>query len=189
MSFGKANPPDRSVEEPVFEAPATQAMVSTTREVDGIELVAERLAVALARQLGQLSGHRGALSEDRIRAYEVTRLQLAGPSDDEADTLGIGAIISVTPPHPVVAGDSSVTVTIRNATTIDKIIFAGPDGTEVPVDVERSVQPPGGSDIFVVVAVPRDAVTGPLSAVTDVGILTYRKNLVVIRPDRQGGER
>jgi hypothetical protein len=164
------------------EAPPTAA---TAWPVD-ITVVAERLAFALADQLGQISARRGPLDEARIRAYEVTRRQLAGPSDDEADTLGIGSIVSVTPPGPVTAGDSQLTVKVRNATEVDEIVFAADDGTVATNEVRvlPAARAAGDTDLSVAVSVPREAVTGPLSAVTDVGTLTYRKNVVVRRPDR-----
>lgn len=149
-----------------------------------INSVAERLAMALAEQLGQITARRKPLDEARIRAYEVTRLQLAGPSDDEADTLGLGTIVSVTP-HAVTRGDSkaaAVAIVFRNVDRVDEIIFAGPDGGEVVERVDPQTAGPIRGCLTTTVGVPKEAVSGALSAATDAGILTFRKPFVIHDP-------
>lgn len=143
------------------------------RRSDEITLMAERLAQTVAEQLGQ-SGRGERLDEGRIRAYDVTRRQLAGPSDDEADTLGIGTIVSVSP-HVVRVGLPCL-VLLRNTGRAVQAAFAGRDGT-VTTNVGDPRRDEGAgvaarSYELVTVTVPEGALTGPITIITDTGDIT-----------------
>ena len=156
-------------------------VVPYTRGGD-VRAVAEALAQALADQLGQITVRQDPLDMARIRAYEITRRQLAGPSDDEADVIGIGSVVRVQvcgrANGPVRVG-GVLEVTVRHAARVDEVVFAGADGADVATqefDVVAGVRP---TDLTVTVTVPEGAVTGPLTAVTDVGDLTFGKDVVI----------
>jgi hypothetical protein len=151
------------------------------RRSDEITLMAERLAQTLAEQLGE--GHRGErLDEGRIRAYDVTRRQLAGPFDDEAGILGAGAIVSVNPPTLYVG--ARCTVLLRDAGLAVEVAFTSADGT-VPVRVTDTSRDAGKgiaarSHELVKVHVPAGAITGPITVTTDTGILTSTFEVLVV---------
>jgi hypothetical protein len=171
--------------------PAEPLPAATVNWPRNLEMVAEQLAQALADQLGQIVARRGPLDEARIQAYEITRRQLAGPSDDEADTLSLASIVSVYP-TPVTVG-TTMTVTVRNAGQVDEIVFASSDGTVATKDFTQlgRRQNSHDTDQSVAVLVPQEAITGPLSAVTNAGILTFRKNIYITSgtSDSQGASR
>jgi hypothetical protein len=151
------------------------------RRSEEIALMAERLAQTLAEQLGESQGRGERLDEGRIRAYDVTRRQLAGPSDDEADTLGAGAIVSVTP-HTLHAG-ATCRVMLRDAGQAVEVAFASNDGTVVARVADTSHDAGTGtaarSHELVSVSVPEGAITGPITVVTDAGILTSTFDVLV----------
>jgi hypothetical protein len=151
------------------------------RRSDEITLMAERLAQTLAEQLGEGQGRGERLDEGRIRAYDVTRRQLAGPFDDEAGILGAGAIVSVNP-HTLYVG-ARCTVLLRDAGRAVEVAFTSADGT-VPVRVTDTSRDAGKgigarSYELVTVKVPAGAITGPITVVTDAGILTSTFDVLV----------
>jgi hypothetical protein len=151
------------------------------RRSDEIALMAERLAQTLAEQLGEGQGRGERLDEGRIRAYDITRRQLAGPFDDEAGILGAGAIVSVNPPTLCVG--AQCTVLLRDAGRAVEVAFTSADGT-VPVRVTDTSRDAGKgiaarSYELVTVKVPADAITGPITVVTDAGILTSTFDVLV----------
>lgn len=175
------------------------------RRSDEITLIAERLALTLAKQLGESQGRGERLDEGRIRAYDTTRRQLAGPFDDEANTLGAGAIVSVTPHTLHVGGPCRVM--LRDAGQAVEVAFTSDDGT-VAVRVADTTGDAGTGTAprtyqLVSVDVPEGAVTGPITVVTDAGILTSAFDVLVaaeapayhlpdevfIAQPRRGGER
>jgi len=175
------------------------------RRSEEITLMAERLAQTLAKQLGESQGRGERLDEGRIRSYDVTRRQLAGPFDDEANTLGEGAIVSVTPHILHVGGPCRVL--LRDAGQAVEVAFTSDDGT-VAVRVADTTGDAGTgtaarSHQLVSVDVHEKAVTGSITLVTDAGILTSAFDVLVAAeapadhlPDevfvaqpRRGGER
>jgi hypothetical protein len=151
------------------------------RRSDEIALMAERLAQTLAEQIGEAQGREERLDEGRIRAYDITRRQLAGPFDDEAGGLGAGAIVSVTP--PTLSVGSACSVLLRDAGRAVEVAFASDDGT-VAVRVTDTSRGAGTgiaarSYELVTVEVPAGAITGPITVVTDAGILTSTFDAVV----------
>jgi hypothetical protein len=151
------------------------------RRSDEIALMAEHLAQTLAEQLGEGQGRGERLDEGRIRAYDVTRRQLAGPFDDEAGILGAGAIVSVNPPTLYVG--AQCTVLLRDAGRAVEVAFTSADGT-VPVRVTDTSRDAGKgiaarSYELVTVKVPAGAITGPITVVTDAGILTSTFEVLV----------
>lgn len=175
------------------------------RRSEEITLMAESLAQTLAKQLGDSQGRGERLDEGRIRSYDVTRRQLAGPFDDEANTLGAGAIVSVTPHILHVGGPCRVL--LRDAGQAVEVAFTSDDGT-VAVRVAGTTGDAGTgtaarSHQIVSVDVPEGAVIGPITVVTDAGILTSAFDVLVaaeapayqlpddvfIAQPRRGGER
>jgi hypothetical protein len=155
--------------------------LNNERRSDEIALMAERLAQTLAEQLGEGLGRGEPLDEGRIRAYDITRRQLAGPFDDEAGILGAGAIVSVNPPTLYV--DAACKVMLRDAGRAVEVAFASADGT-VPVRVTDASRDAGRgigtrSYELVTVKVPEGAITGPITVVTDAGILTSTFEVLV----------
>jgi hypothetical protein len=149
--------------------------LSNERRSDEITLMAEHLAQNLAEQLSESRGRGERLDEERIRNYDVTRRQLAGPSDDEADTLGAGVIVRVAP-NTLHVG-RACDLLLRDAGQAVEVAFASADGTIV-VKVDTSYVAGTGTLArshhleYISVTVPKGAITGPITVVTDTGILT-----------------
>lgn len=152
------------------------------RRSDEITLMAERLAQTLAEQLGEGQGRGERLDEGRIRAYDVTRRQLAGPFDDEAGILGAGAIVSVNPPTLHVGARCSVL--LRDAGQAVEVAFTSADGTVLVRVTDTSRDAGKGiaarSHELVKVSVPAGAITGPITVTTDAGILTSTFEVLVV---------
>ncbi|WP_250279707.1 hypothetical protein [Frankia sp. Cppng1_Ct_nod] len=149
------------------------------RRSEDITVMAERVAMMLAEQLGQVGGRGERLDEGLIRAYAITRRQLAGPNDDEADSLSVGTIVSVTPHTPRVG--RTCQVLLRNAGRPVRVDFAGQADVVESKAVESKVTAWQSHDREGVVArsyglatvtVPEGAISGKISAVTESGILT-----------------
>ena len=152
------------------------------RRSDEITLMAERLAQTLAEQhFGEGQGRGERLDEGRIHAYDVTRRQLAGPFDDEAGILGVGAIVSVNPPTLYVG--ARCTVLLRDAGRAVEVAFTSADGTVLVrvTDTSRDAGKGIGARSYelVTVKVPAGAITGPITVVTDAGILTSTFEVLV----------
>jgi hypothetical protein len=144
------------------------------RRSSEIALMAERLALTLAKQLGGGQGSGDLLDVGRIRDYELTRRKLAGPFDDEAVPLGAGAIVSVTPSTLHVGRECRVL--LRGAGQAAEVAFAS-DGGTLTVRVSDEGRHAGKGTAasayqLVVVNVPPGAITGPISVVTETGTLT-----------------
>jgi len=175
------------------------------RRSEEITLMAERLAQTLAKQFGESQGRGERLDEGRIRSYDVTRRQLAGPFDDEANTLGAGAIVSVTPHILHVGGPCRVM--LRDAGQAVEVAFTSDDGTVAVRVADTASDARTGTAArchqLVSADVPEGAITGPITVVTDAGILTSAFDVLVAAeapaysiPDevfvaqpRRGGER
>jgi hypothetical protein len=147
----------------------------------------ERLTSTLATGLAERNGLRDS-EVQLIREYDITRRQLAGPADDEANTVSPARIVSINPPAGKV-GDV-VDIHLRNAGPATRVGFTGADGgtvSQTPEPDARSATTTSGPtdrrarDQLVRCKVPAGAVTGPVTVITDRGDPTSTFDFVVNR--------
>ena len=131
----------------------------------------ERLNTVLVTGLSERATGLRDVEVRLIRDYETIRRQLAGPADDEASALPSARIVSINPPAAM-EGDQ-VAIHLRNAGRPTRVAFAAEGGlaevTPAPDHITTGSAGKQPRDVVVKVEVPKGAVTGPVTVVTDRG--------------------